>query len=263
MAVISARGAVLVIVLKLAALIVLLYAGACLVLWANQRSHLYYPVPSRLPSVPVEVLQRPDARVLVSIRPRPGSDAILYFGGNAEDVSRSVPELAQMFPDAAIYAMHYRGYGGSQGTPSEQALVGEALAMFDRARRGHPRITVNGRSLGSGVAAQGAAARPVARLVLVTPFDSIAAVAADHYPIFPVDWLLADRYDSARAAARLRVPTTLVIAERDQVIPPAHALQLLRAFPPGVARAITLPGVGHNDISQSPRYAGALTGVAP
>ena len=256
---VSARPAVIRLLLKLALVVALLYLGACALLWANQRSFLYYPVRTRLAQVPVEVLHRPDAKVLASVQPRPGPEAVLYFGGNAEDVSRTVPALAAMFPGAAIYALHYRGYGGSQGEPSEAALVGDALAMFDRAHRGHGRITVIGRSLGSGVAVQVAAARPVTRLVLVTPYDSIAAIAAAHYPAFPADWLVRDRYDSARRAAALRVPTTLVIAEHDQVIPPVHARRLLQAFAPGVARAVTLPGVGHNDIDLAPGYAEALT----
>jgi uncharacterized protein len=104
-----------------------------------------------------------------------------------------------------------------------------------------------------------AAARPVAKLVLVTPYDSIAAVAAELYPAFPVDWLVRDRYDSAQHAAALRVPTTLVIAEHDQVVTPRHARRLLQAFAPGVARAVTLPGVGHDDIELAPGYAQALT----
>jgi pimeloyl-ACP methyl ester carboxylesterase len=256
---VSAKPGVIRLLLKLGLVLVLLYAGACAVLWANQRSLLYYPVRTRLAQVPVEVLRRPDARVLVSVQPRPGPDAVLYFGGNAEDVSRTVPGLAAMFPGAAVYALHYRGYGGSEGEPGETALVGDALATFDRAYRGHANITVVGRSLGSGVAVQVAAARPVAKLVLVTPYDSIAAVAAAHYPAFPVDWLVRDRYDSARRAAALRVPTTLVIAEHDQVIPPLHARRLLQAFAPGVARAVTLRGVGHNDIDQAPGYVDALT----
>lgn len=246
-------------VLGMLAVPVLLYLGACAVLWSNQRSYLYYPIRTRLAQVPVEVLRRPDAKVLISVQPRPGRDAVFYLGGNAEDVSRTVPELATLFPDAAIYALHYRGYGGSEGTPNEAALVGDALAVFDRMHRGHARVTVIGRSLGSGIAVQVAAARPVARLVLVTPYDSIVAVAADHYPIFPVDWLVRDRYESVQYAARLHVPTTLVIAEYDQVIAPAHAQRLLRAFPPGVARAITLPGVGHNDIGLAAGYAAALS----
>jgi pimeloyl-ACP methyl ester carboxylesterase len=62
-----------------------------------------------------------------------------------------------------------------------------------------------------------------------------------------------------RHVPALRVPTMLVIAEHDQVISPEHARRLLRAFAPGVARAVTLPGVGHNDIDLAPGYVDALT----
>jgi pimeloyl-ACP methyl ester carboxylesterase len=235
-----------------------LYLAACLLLWAQQRSLIYYPVATRLAQVPVEVLRRDGLKVLASVQPRPGADAVLYFGGNAEDVSRTVPQLAVQFPDAAIYALHYRGYGGSEGRPSEEALVGDALALFDRAARGHPSITLVGRSLGSGIAVQVAAARPTARLVLVTPFDSLAGVAARHYPWMPVRWLLRDDYDAAAHAGRVRAPTTLLIAERDVVIPPEHARDLLRAFAPGVARAVSFPEAGHDDIGYAPGYAEAL-----
>ena len=243
--------------------LVLLYAVACLVLWAKQADYRYFPVRTRLAQIPVEVLHRPDARVLVSVQPFAGGDAIVYFGGNAEDVSRTVPELARWFPRSAIYAMHYRGYGGSEGTAEETALVGDALALFDRVHRGHPSVTAIGRSLGTGIAVQLAAARPLARLVLVTPYDSIVAVGAEQFPAFPVAWLARDRYDSAAVAGAIRTPTTLVIAQQDRVIPPAHAQRLLRSFAPGVAHAVVLDGVGHNDVSRAPGYAQALGAATP
>lgn len=236
-----------------------LYAATCVLLWAQQRSLIYYPVATRLAQVPVEVLRRDGLKVLASVRPLPGPDAVLYLGGNAEDVSRTVPQLAVQFPDAAIYALHYRGYGGSEGTPSEDALVGDALALFDRATQGHPRIILIGRSLGSGIAVRVAAARPAARLVLVTPFDSLASVASRHYPWFPVRWLLRDDYDAAAHAGRVRAPTTVLIAGRDVVIPPEHARGLLRSFAPGVARAVSFPDAGHDDIGYAPGYADALS----
>ena len=75
--------------------------------------------------------------------------ALIYFGGNAENVSASLPMLSAAFPDRAIYAMHYRGYGGSSGAPSEEALQDDALLLFDQVYAQHPNILVMGRSLGS------------------------------------------------------------------------------------------------------------------
>src|SRR4051794_36702305 len=94
----------------------LLYLGACAVLYAFQGSLIYFPQP-RSVGTATTILKLPvaDAEVLVSVRPHDGREALLYFGGNAEDVSRNLPVFSQAFPDHAIYLLHYRGYGGSSG----------------------------------------------------------------------------------------------------------------------------------------------------
>ena len=247
------------ILAALLALCLLLYLAACFLLWKNQRSFLYFPTQGRQADVPAMVLQRGDLQVLVSTRELAGPQALLYLGGNAEDVSRTAPELAAAFPQSAIYALHYRGYGGSGGQASETALVGDALALFDQIQREHPQVQVVGRSLGSGIAAQVASKRPVQKLVMVTPYNSIAGIAAQQFPYFPTDWLVQDRYDSWKYAGKITAPTLLILAQYDEVIPRASSLQLLDAFKPGVAHAIMISGVGHNDISQSADYRAALT----
>ena len=115
------------------------------------------------------------------------SGALLYFGGNAERLDASRDEFARLFPDRTVYLLSYRGYGASEGQPGEAALFGDALALYDAARARHPRrrYAVIGRSLGSGVASYLASQRPVERLALVTPFDSLAEVAQAHYPVVP------------------------------------------------------------------------------
>jgi pimeloyl-ACP methyl ester carboxylesterase len=214
------------------------------------------------------VLERDDGvRVEVTVRPARTGDAapaVLYFGGNAEAVTYSLPELDAAFPTHALYLMHYRGYGGSGGRPSEAALVADAHALLDRVRvaqRGGD-IVVVGRSLGSGVAVQLAAGRPrdIGRVVLVTPYDSLVALAARFYPVFPVRWLLRDRYDSARHAPQIDAPTLLIAAEHDEVIPREHAEALAARFRAGLATLRVVDGVGHNDISQSPEYMRLLRG---
>ena len=167
------------------------------------------------------------------MRPRPGAAAVLYFGGNAEDVSASLPQLAAAYPGHALYLMHYRGYGGSGGTPSEAALQADARALFDAVVKSHPDITLIGRSLGSGIAIDLAASRPARRLVLVTPYDSIENIAASQFRWLPVRLLLRDPYRSAAVAPRIAVPTVLVQAEFDTIIPAASTARLLAAFKPG------------------------------
>ena len=160
---------------------------------------------------PLPETQRPDAQVLwiesqgerlkVWVVPRAGSKALLYFGGNAEDVAGNIEEFAAAFPDRSLFLVNYRGYGGSSGQPSEAALFADALAIFDHVRREHSEIAVMGRSLGSGVAVFVASERPVERLVLVTAFDSLVNVATEYFRWLPVGWLMRDRYDSARRAS--------------------------------------------------------------
>ncbi|WP_460728944.1 alpha/beta hydrolase [Lysobacter rhizosphaerae] len=247
----------------------LMYLSACGLLYLSQRSYIYYPT-GRNPDVPAFILQRDDARIVVSSNGASSNDAssndigsdraILYFGGNAEDVSRAIAPLSQAFPGTAIYAMHYRGYGGSTGTPSERSLVADGIALHDLVARTHPRISIIGRSLGSGVAIQIAASRPTDRLVLVTPYDSIAEVAADHFKLFPVRLILRDRYESWRYASRMTVPTTLIVATQDQVIPNRSSEKLARAFPPGIANLVRIPGADHNNVSDFPGYVAALGG---
>lgn len=238
------------------------YALLCLALFLMQRSMLYFPQPAgTVPGTEVLRLQT-EVELQVRVAGTGREAALIYFGGNAEDVSFSAIELADAFPSRRIYAMHYRGYGGSGGQPGERALVRDALALFDRLRPQYADLVVVGRSLGSGVAVQVASQRPVERLVLVTPFDSLENVAARHYPIFPVRWLLRDRFRSFEHAAAIRAPTLIIAAGRDRVIPPAHAEALRAHFPPGVARLETLPGADHNDLSMDPRYAALLRGIA-
>jgi len=240
---------------SLAATVALAYLAVCLLLFVFQRSLIWHPQPAwPADGAASLVLERGAVRVRVTLHPADGPDALLYFGGNAEAVAGSLPELRRAFPAHALYLMHYRGYGGSGGRPSEAAVVSDALALYDTVRARHPNVTVMGRSLGSGVAIQVAAQRPAARLVLVTPFDSLRELAARQFPFVPVRWLLRDPFESGGHAGQVRAPTLVLVAEHDEVIPRASSEALLRRFPPGLAALAVLPGTGHNTISSGPDY---------
>ena len=241
--------------MSLLATIGAIFGGLCLVAWAAQRSMIYLP-PRGAGAGPgeIEKLTVPGARLAVSVRPRPGPRALVYFGGNAEAVAFALPELAEAFPEHSLYLLHYRGYGASSGSPSEAVLYADALALFDRVSGQHHEVVVVGRSLGSAVAVRLASLRPVASLVLVTPFDSLMRVAERHYRLLPVRWLLKDRFEAWRDAPRVSAPTLLIVAERDEIAPRAHAEALLGQFQPGIARLEVVPGAGHNSISAHRRY---------
>jgi pimeloyl-ACP methyl ester carboxylesterase len=225
-------------------------------LFAFQRSLIYFPRASpNQYGATVMMLPVGTETVQISTLPNVGPDALIYFGGNGEDVSQDIPEFANAFPNDAIYLLHYPGYGGSSGSPSERAIVADALALFDRVHADHPSILVVGRSLGSGVAVRLASVRPVARLVLVTPFDSLGDVAAAQYPYLPVRWLLLDRFESWRYAPQVTAPTRIIVAGDDEIIPRASTDRLRTRFKPGVVTSwVVVPGVGHNSISDSPDY---------
>jgi uncharacterized protein len=239
------------------AIVVLAYALACAALYFAQRSLIYYPQP-RAVNTPVLQVRH---EVLATVREHSGPDAVVYFGGNGEDVSLSLQPLAEAFPQHALYLLHYRGYGGSGGTPSEEAIAQDALALFDLAHARHTHIVVIGRSLGSGVATRLASQRPVARLVLVTPYDSLQELAAAQFPWFPVRWMLKDKYQSGSYVAQVRAPTLLIAAANDEVIPRASTEQLFTRFEAGRATLNVIPGVSHNTISEHPQYQRLLSGL--
>ena len=180
---------------------------------------------------------------------------LVYFGGNGESVQHLRPELERRFPDHTCYLLAYRGYGASAGRPSERALVGDALALVDHVATRHPDAPVDviGRSLGSGVAVQVAVRRPVERLVLVTPFDSLYAVARDLVPRLPVRRLLHDHFDSAAVADRLGAEVLVLRAGRDTLVRPDRTTSLLAALP-GRPRVVELPDADHADLVEDPAY---------
>lgn len=243
------------VILHVALVAAAIYTLSCVVLFLAQDRLLYLPTPE---------VARPGAR---SVRLAHGSaslklwelhgalqPALIYFGGNAEDVGANVADFDAAFPDRAVYLVNYRGYGGSTGRPSETALTSDAEAIYDSLGAHHRPIAVIGRSLGSGVAVALAARRPVERLVLVTPFDSIANVAADHFRWLPVRSLIRDRYDSLRRIGAVRAPILVVVAENDEVVLRARSDALSAAIPPSLRHTLLVAGATHNDVNLDPAY---------
>jgi|SRR5690349_15515468 len=181
---------------------------------------------------------------------------ILYFGGNAEEVSWVLPDLARLTGWAAL-AVNYRGYGASEGVPSERALFRDALALYDHlASRDDidaARIVAIGRSLGTGVAVHLAAERALCGVVLVSPYDSLTAIAQRAYPYLPARWLLRHRFDSIARAPRIRVPMLAIAAAQDTLIPSARSRKLVEAWG-GPARLEVLEGRDHNNVHGHPLY---------
>ncbi|MGE8318073.1 MAG: alpha/beta hydrolase [Comamonas sp.] len=250
-----------------AAIAALLYLAVCLLMLLQQRKLMYWPQLTRVEAAQTDfALQRGEA-VLRGWHSHPGAapaaDAAIYLGGNAEAIEANLPRLREWLPAHSLYLLAYRGYGASDGKPTEAALEQDAIALFDEVQRRHPggRIAVIGRSLGTGVAAALAAARPVAQLVLVTPFDNMVATVRDHYGWLPVALLLRDRYPSDDRLQRYAGPVLVLRAGQDQLVLPARTDALLQALqgrsgPP--VQAVAFAGADHFNILEAPGLGAAL-----
>lgn len=232
-----------------------LWLGACAVLYLFQDRMIYFRVPEvDRPGGQAVRIPSGTASIKVWVLHECNEPAVIYFGGNAEDVSANLPAFEALFPDHAVYLVSYRGYGGSTGRPSEKALSQDALAVYDWVVSRHPRIVVMGRSLGTGVATTLAASRPVERLILVTPFDSLANVAAGVLPLFPVRWLLRDRYESVKRIGKVQAPILVLVAENDEVVSRARSDALIAAIPEARLHTELIQNATHNDIDRFPAY---------
>jgi len=242
------------------ALPLLAYAGVCGWMYAKQRELLYLPQSTKANATQTDFGIARNGVMLNGWLVNIGQpNAVLYFGGNAERIEDRRRDFSRWFPQASTYLVPYRGYGASEGTPTEADILDDALAVFDQvhARQPGARIVVIGRSLGSAVASYVASKRPVAKLVLVTPFDSMSNVAQSHYPWLPVRWLLQDRYDQARYLTAYRGPLLIVRAGRDDVVPPASTNQLIASLKLQ-PQVLDLPHADHSSVATDRTYARAL-----
>jgi len=181
---------------------------------------------------------------------------VVYFGGNAEEVSWLVG-VADQFAGWSLLLVNYRGYGESEGRPSEKALFEDALLVHDYARRrpdvDPERVVAMGRSLGSGVAVYLAANRPLRGVVLVSPYDSMVEVAKRHYPYLPVSLLLRHRFDSLARAPHVNVPLLCLAATEDRIIPPVHSRAIFDAWG-GAKTWREIDRASHDSIAGEPDY---------
>ena len=183
-------------------------------------------------------------------RPPPTSPALLWFYGNGETVAAIWPIVREFQPPGtALLVVDYPGYGGSGGRATEAALYAAAEAGYallaTRPGVDPHRIFVYGRSLGSAVAIYTAARRPVAGLILESPFTSAAAMAKHHYGLFP-RFLLHLSLDNLTAVKRVDCPILLFHGDADRLVPTAMGMAVALAAP-GPVEVVLLHGSGHND----------------
>jgi hypothetical protein len=187
--------------------------------------HLADPAQAGMSGVEDLRLTTDDGETLVAwyVHAKDGHPLILYFHGNGGAlVDRVQRFLAFTASGYGLLAISYRGYGGSTGSPTQKGLMEDAETAYRQARtRGYDggRIVLVGESLGTGVAIALAATHEAAALVLDSPFSSAVDVAAAHYPMFPVNWLMFDKYRSDLAIGDVRIPILVLHGDDDDVVP--------------------------------------------
>jgi fermentation-respiration switch protein FrsA (DUF1100 family) len=196
-------------------------------------------------------IDTPDGERLAALHKpaQPGKPTLLLLPGNGDNIIH-YGFLADAFSAEGfgLLALSYRGYPGSSGSPSETGLLLDGLAAFDwLATRNTGPIMLLGRSLGSGVAVNTAAERKSAALVLVSPYDSISAVAQRHYPYLPVKWLIKDSFRSDLRIGRVDAPKLFLHGDLDGVIPLSSGEKLFALATEPKMFSIQ-HGHGHNDI---------------
>jgi pimeloyl-ACP methyl ester carboxylesterase len=241
------------------ALVVGLYALACLALFTLQRA-LLFPPAEKTATIAVESTIAPltlragdgveaHALWLTASAPAP---VLVWFHGNGEDLGGDL-ERARVLQREGIASLvvEYRGYGLSKasGAASEAGLYADAQAALDALPKlgvAASRIVLVGRSLGTGVATEMASRGRGSKLVLISPYTSIPDVAALEYPIFPVHLLARDRFETANKAPSITIPTLIIHGDRDELIPHSMGALLATRFPH--ARLLTLSGGHHDDL---------------
>jgi hypothetical protein len=224
------------------------------------QSQLLFPVGAVPPAGPLPLgserlsVQTPSGDTLHGVHipadePDPSRTLILGFGGNAWNGQDVAEYLHAIYLDHDVVAFHYRGYRPSTGSPSGDALIADAPLIYDSAvERVTPSRTIGvGFSIGTGVAAQLSATRKLDGLILVTPFDSLRAVAQSMFPWLPIGPLFAHEIDAATPLKENRVPVAIIAAARDEIVP-ADRTEALRLVVSNLVFDRTITQAGHNDI---------------
>ncbi len=228
-------------------IIVVLYLGICGLLYFNQDDLLFHPQPTNLQEVATFMKTYPDFDTL-AFQTKDGNRTygfiskdiikerlplILYFGGNAEEVSH-LADYKKYFPNTVMVMVNYRGFGLSKGMISEKTMFDDALDVYDQ-MTSNPhidagKIIVIGRSIGTGVATYLSSQRKTAATILITPYENMIDVAFEKYPFVPIGLLIKHPFESDKYAQTITTPVLSLISKNDEVIPKHHAYNLMKVW---------------------------------
>lgn len=219
------------------------YILVCGVLYLGQDSLILHPPPKASPAgaTPAWLVFEPSAS--------PRATVVVFHGnaGGAKDRGYFAKPLTAL--GYRVVLVEYPGFDGRAGDASVTAILSQAPRDFEEIHKAYPAepVVLMGESFGAGVAAQVAAQQKakVCGLVAITPWQSLASLAQELMPYFPVSLLLHQEMDSKKALLEYGGPVTIVGAVRDTVIPIHHAKKLGASIPE--AQVVMLPESGHNN----------------
>lgn len=240
--------------------VLLLYGGILAWLLVNEDRMIYFPeqgtaeAPGDLAVEKVSFPSTDGVRLTawVVVPPNDTSRWILILHGNAGNLATpGRPEHDRQLRGLGLglLALDYRGYGESEGKPSEQGLYRDARAAYDylvNQRQIAPhRIVIYGHSLGSAVAVELATTVPAAGLIIEGALTSVPDRGAELWPLIPVRLIARNRFNSLERIGRLKMPVLLIHGRDDMTIPIAHGRRLFDAAPEP-RTFLEVPG-GHDD----------------
>jgi hypothetical protein len=221
------------------------------VVFAFQRKLVYFPSPGPLPSAEEVIAGGRDVRLVTAdglllngwhfeLPDAPAT--VIVFPGNGGNRLGRVPLARELISRGlSVLLFDYRGYGDNPGKPTEEGLTYDARAALDLI---DGPVIYFGESLGAAVAAELASYRAPVGMVLRSPFTSLAAAGAHHYPWLPVRMLLLDKFPVAERVSSLDVPTVVVLGTADSIVPPAQSREVATA---ARAKLVEVAGANHND----------------
>jgi fermentation-respiration switch protein FrsA (DUF1100 family) len=237
------------------------YLGLVAIMYLAQRALMYFPYTVRMTPAEVDFPQASEValtaadgvRILAwTVPPKTGKPVIVYLHGNGGSLAHRVHRFGKLIDDGTgLVALSYRGYGGSEGRPTEDGLIADGRAAYDFARTTYPdaMIVLWGESLGTGVAVAIAGENDVAAVILEAPFTSAADVAFSAYPFLPVSWLMKDQFRSDARIGRVKAPVLVMHGERDRVVP-FRLGQQLHAMANEPKQFVRFPDGGHEDLDR-------------
>jgi len=234
--------------------LILIYLLLSLGLYIFQRDLLYHPSVKIDHSYQEQTFYNDKESIKVLALNQGQKNSIILFGGNAQIIANRAPSYIETFPNHTIYLVNYRGYGGSSGMPEEQGLYSDALHIYDKIKAKHNAVSVIGRSLGTGVASYVASKRDITKLVLITPYDSIENIAKFRYPIFPISFILEDKFNSVGRVNTIKANTLIILAENDKIIPLENSQRLINQFPASQVTVATINNTNHITLSDTTKF---------